>query len=361
MNDAMSMTLAALAAESLLLLLALLAASWWRTRRVRQRDAAAIRGLVSRVRQGKDAREAAIEQFLSARGGLSGEALQQAKAVLWRAETLLLQRFIHIYRQRDAAAAARFDDDVRAAVAPYQELPPAGGEGDVGPIDVAELERLRAENQRLSHELRVTVETMSRTINEYSAMFAGRVSPGTVPVPPADTDPAPAGAVAGGQSADPAETNVAGGEGPPVAAGEGPASEDGVERADAVPIEPVSDTQATVAASVAEGSDPRDADPVVPLEGQGETEREPDRPMSSAAHDRPGQLEEGPVEVVGCDDTDGVELGDAEPGGLFDPLQPDDEDPDRSTVGRAPDSAEASGEDIPVADAVQRRSARGAA
>jgi hypothetical protein len=89
------------------------------------------------------------------------------------------------YLDRDAQALARLNETVDAAIAPYWGLAvstpadadvvvtqPADDAQRAG-IDPAEYERLREENQRLSAELQVTLDTMSRMLSEYSAMFAG--------------------------------------------------------------------------------------------------------------------------------------------------------------------------------------------
>lgn len=112
----------------------------------------------------------------------------QAKSAMLLAETVLLQRFANIYIERDALAAAQFDSDVTAALAPYHELP-GGGEavaGEPGMVDPSELDALRAENKSLSDELSVTMGTISRMLNEYSSMFAdgapGELAPVASPV-----------------------------------------------------------------------------------------------------------------------------------------------------------------------------------
>jgi DNA-binding ferritin-like protein len=63
-------------------------------------------------------------------------------------------------------------------VAPYRTLEPpletasaASASGDIN--ESAEMLRLQEENKRLSEEVRITMETMGRMLNEYSAMFAG--------------------------------------------------------------------------------------------------------------------------------------------------------------------------------------------
>jgi hypothetical protein len=177
MSETMAFMLSALAAESLLLLLVLLGFSFLRNRAARRRDRQAIKALVARVRQNKAAREQAIEKFLVEALRLSGEPLREAKATLLRAELGLLQRFAAIYKGREVDAAAAFDGDLAAALAPYHAL--NGGDAQVvqqhteASADHAELDALRAENLRLSNELKINMETMSRMLNEYSAMFAG--------------------------------------------------------------------------------------------------------------------------------------------------------------------------------------------
>lgn len=175
MTELMVTMMAALAGELLLVLFVLLLVAWFRGRAARRRDSKAIRVLVTRIKNSKGEREATIERYLGERAGLSGEPLQQAKTAILRAELVLLQRFAGVYKKRDAGAAAQFDIDLAAAVVPYHELP---GDGivvatDEAAADTSELEELRVENARLSEELSVTMETMSRMLNEYSSMFAG--------------------------------------------------------------------------------------------------------------------------------------------------------------------------------------------
>jgi hypothetical protein len=142
--------------------------------------------LIAKIKQGKAEREQTLTQFLSQQAGLSGAALEKAKVAMLRAELGFLQRLDGVYRKRDADALARFDAELFAAVEPYHGL-----EIDVGgtidavdgePADSAELEHLRKENKRLSDELTITMETMSRMLNEYSTMFAGADAGGTAPI-----------------------------------------------------------------------------------------------------------------------------------------------------------------------------------
>ena len=177
MSQTMLVLLGALGVELLLLALVFLAVAFFRNRAAFQRDQRAMRALIARVKKGKSEREEILEQFLAERMGLSEPALTQARVAMLRAELTLLQRFAAVYRNREAALAARFDADLYAALEPYQAL--AGGlqtEQEVsepGEADETELEALRQQNERLSEELRITMETMSRMLNEYSTMFSG--------------------------------------------------------------------------------------------------------------------------------------------------------------------------------------------
>lgn len=175
MSEVMILMSAILAGELLLVLLGLLSYAWFRNRALRRRDTKAIRVLATRIKNTRTERETKIVQFLGEQMGISGEALEQAKTAMLRAELLLLQRFAGVYKKRDAGAAAQFDIDLMAALAPYYELEGGGivVTQEQPDQDTSVLESLRAENQRLSDELTVTMETMSRMLNEYSTMFTG--------------------------------------------------------------------------------------------------------------------------------------------------------------------------------------------
>lgn len=198
MSQTMLWVAAALAGELVLLLLVLLTVSWLRTQATRRRDLKAMQALVGRIRNAQPQREAALAEFLGSNYGLEDEALSAATASLWGSELKMLQRFIGIYGSRDAAAAAKFDADLAVAIEPYQAL---GGavivqedRVDEPGVDPAELDALRAENKRLSDELRITMETMSRMLNEYSTMFSGAPAYEAAPIQPPAAEPVQAAA-----------------------------------------------------------------------------------------------------------------------------------------------------------------------
>lgn len=182
----MLLMLAGLGAELVLVVLGLLSVSWLRNRAARRRDVKAMAALVARVRKGKAERLAALRTFLQDRLGLEDDARDQLAAALRHTELTMLKRFVAVYRGRDAATAGRFDNDLYEAIAPYHELSGAtvvtAEPARPAIVDPTELEALREENQRLSDELKITMETMSRMLNEYSTMFSGNEPVPVVPI-----------------------------------------------------------------------------------------------------------------------------------------------------------------------------------
>ncbi|MFM1892016.1 MAG: hypothetical protein RLZ44_1093, partial [Pseudomonadota bacterium] len=169
-----SLWAAAVGVELLVLLCGVLAIAWWRNQRLRLRDRQAVQSLVAKLRKGRPEREAAIRSFLSERFGLADQALEGAAVPIAKEELRLYQTFANLYLTRDAGAVAGFDLALEAAVAPYWQL--QGGvaaeiTAEVEPADNPELEHLRDENRRLSEELQITMNTMSRMLAEYSGMF----------------------------------------------------------------------------------------------------------------------------------------------------------------------------------------------
>lgn len=185
MSQTTLMMAAGLGIEILLLLVVLLAVSFFRARARERRDLKAIKALVARAKKSKPEREKLLAQFLQQNMGLDGDALEKAKVAMLRAEMSLVQRFASVYHQREASAAARFDDDVFAVTSPYHALSGSAEHVEVPPpghCEHEEIELLRTENQRLSDELRTTIETMSRMLSEYSTMFSGEAGGAAAPI-----------------------------------------------------------------------------------------------------------------------------------------------------------------------------------
>lgn len=172
--------------EVLLVLLLLLSVSWFRHRAQRVRDLKGVEALVAWVQKGRVEREVSIRSFLADNYSLDDSALDAKTIPIVREEMRLYQTFANLYLRRDAVGVAGLGLAVEAAAAPYWTLQggSVGGSTDPAnpvepevtletPVDDGELNRLRSENEQLQTELQITMHTISRMLNDYSAMFTG--------------------------------------------------------------------------------------------------------------------------------------------------------------------------------------------
>jgi hypothetical protein len=145
------------------------------TRKGRIRKAAL--HLSERVQNDKPARDERLKSLLSNAYGLSGQELEQVLHNITQAEMLLFQNLINGYMKDNQVVLQQVDVDEENLVLAYQGLKPVAGAAAqteaAAAGDEEEMQRLKDENQRLSDELRVTMDTMGRMLNEYSSMFAG--------------------------------------------------------------------------------------------------------------------------------------------------------------------------------------------
>lgn len=214
--------------ELLLVLFFALLISWFRNRAMRRRDRKAIKALIAQSKDRKEQRMAEIGEFLAGRYAMRGDVLGHAVRDIYKAETGLAQAFANTYLQRDAKAAAGFLRRIEDGVAGYWTLSPAmAGEQGVSAGDAGEVEFLRKENQELSAELRITMDTLSRMLNEYSTVFTKDADLGDIQViggeSDADADQA-VGPSSQPESFDEADMSAEGAESgvEPVAAGDTP-------------------------------------------------------------------------------------------------------------------------------------------
>jgi hypothetical protein len=133
--------------------------------------------LAERVQNDKAARSQRLKSLLSDQYGLSGNELEQRLHNIMQAEMKLFQNLINGYIKDDQVHLQQVDVDEENLVLAYQGLTPVGGATAAVTTDSGdaeeEVQRLHDENQRLSEELKVTMDTMGRMLNEYSSMFAG--------------------------------------------------------------------------------------------------------------------------------------------------------------------------------------------
>ncbi|MEW8028892.1 MAG: hypothetical protein AB2792_11330 [Candidatus Thiodiazotropha sp.] len=142
-------------------------------RKGRIRKAAA--HLAERVKTDKATREARLKALLQDRYQYKEAELQQTLHNMMQTEMLLYQNVINSFLKDDQVHLQQIDVDVENLVLGYQGLKVP--ESASSPSQVSdgdeEIVKLKEENERLSEELRVTMDTMGRMLNEYSTMFAG--------------------------------------------------------------------------------------------------------------------------------------------------------------------------------------------
>lgn len=148
-------------------------------RRVDRKAALAVAG---EIKEGVPARLEALRKTLAEDLGYGEEALDEGARRISHRERSLYQRILNLYVKRDAAALRQITIDVENHTAACLGLlpsiavaPPGDGPGPAGDDSGLESEvaALRDENERLQEELRITMETMSRMLDEYSTMFGG--------------------------------------------------------------------------------------------------------------------------------------------------------------------------------------------
>ncbi len=176
-----STTLAVAAAEAFAIVLFTALILGYRLVRRKRIDRKAALAVAHRIKEETPARLEALRRILGEALGYTGDPLEEAVQRLSRKERLLYQRILNLYVKRDAAALGQVTIDVENHTAGCLALAPRGEavQGDApepaegGAESDSEVAGLREENERLEQELRITMETMTRMLDEYSTMFGG--------------------------------------------------------------------------------------------------------------------------------------------------------------------------------------------
>ncbi|MCG7942847.1 MAG: hypothetical protein JAY61_07075 [Candidatus Thiodiazotropha taylori] len=139
----------------------------------KQRIRKAAHHLAERVQSDKEKRSERLKKLLAEQYQLQSPQLDQTLHGIVQTEMTLYQNMLNGFLKDDQVYLQQIDVDVENLVLAYQALAGnvsgAGGSDDVSSDEV---EALKAENERLAEELKVTMDTMGRMLNEYSTMFA---------------------------------------------------------------------------------------------------------------------------------------------------------------------------------------------
>ncbi|WP_428605586.1 hypothetical protein [Sedimenticola sp.] len=144
----------------------------------RQRERAAIKKLIGRIKEDSSRRESETRKIMQERYGLSDNNLEEVVHKIAREEKMFYQTLIDVFVKRDAEAIQNLCVDYEGSVEVYRSIniPKKGESGDEGEVSeehTEELILLKAENQRLTEELQLTMDTMGNMLSEYTLMFAG--------------------------------------------------------------------------------------------------------------------------------------------------------------------------------------------
>ncbi|MCP3670446.1 MAG: hypothetical protein GY814_08420 [Gammaproteobacteria bacterium] len=144
-----------------------------------QKDRAATARLVQKIKKDGVRRRDETRKLMQYKFGFEDEVAKEIATQSSREENRFYQNIINCYLQRDAVGFENIYIEFEGMIDHYRSLEPPGCGGG-GPVAEAvavdeseEIRRLTIENKRLSDEVGVTMQTMSRMMDEYSSMFAG--------------------------------------------------------------------------------------------------------------------------------------------------------------------------------------------
>ena len=158
------------------LLIATTAVAVWLSlnkRRTSRQERQAAQALVERIKEEQPQRREETRKILVHRFGLPEAGVEQVVTHIDREEKRFLQTMLNAFLERDPAALEGLNIAFEAAVGTYRELQlQAQAQGKVEG-DPDEIRRLKEEKNHLAEELRITMETMGRMLNEYASMYTG--------------------------------------------------------------------------------------------------------------------------------------------------------------------------------------------
>lgn len=153
-------------------------------------DRAAVRKLVSHIKEDDAQRKEETRKIIQERYGLQNEMQDDLLFRIDKQEKLFYQNLVNLYLKRNATALEKLHINFHQATEPYRsiELPSNATSGEPNTAVTedeavlmeqkeAEIARLSDENHRLSEELKITMEAMGRMLKEYANMYGGKSNP----------------------------------------------------------------------------------------------------------------------------------------------------------------------------------------
>lgn len=136
----------------------------------------AVSKLVGRIKQDEVRRRDETRTLMQENYGFEGQDLDAIVNKISREEKRLYQALINLFLRRDLSVLEVLHVECEGATEPYRtlEIPkPDSSQDDLESDLSVEVERLKEENERLSIELGVTMDTMGTMLKEYASMYGG--------------------------------------------------------------------------------------------------------------------------------------------------------------------------------------------
>ncbi|MCP4286859.1 MAG: hypothetical protein GY792_20845 [Gammaproteobacteria bacterium] len=159
---------------SILVSLGLVVTGLIRKRNERQ----AIARLVGRIKEDETRRREETQSLMASNFGLEGEALNTIVNKISREEKRLYQALINLFLKRDLHLLEVLHVECEGVTEPYRTIElsiPDTDQDDLESDLSSEMVMLKEENERLTTELGVTMETMGTMLKEYASMYGGGV------------------------------------------------------------------------------------------------------------------------------------------------------------------------------------------
>lgn len=142
----------------------------------RRRVHAMARQLTEQLNDNLPDRQDALRQVLADYCGLSQQPLEDQARDLIRKEERLYLRALKSHLLGDPMSLLHLNSDLDQLISAYWMLMASRQSIDLTPetqVDHSELEALQDANLQLQQELKITMDTMSRMLDDYSMMFSG--------------------------------------------------------------------------------------------------------------------------------------------------------------------------------------------
>ncbi|MCB1851127.1 MAG: hypothetical protein KDI83_10170 [Gammaproteobacteria bacterium] len=141
----------------------------------------AIAKLIRRIKEDESRRRDETRSLMQKNFGIEGEALDAVVNEISREEKRFYQALINLFVRRDVQLLEVLNAECEGVTRPYRsiEIPKADSGWEEKELELnSEIAVLKEENERLTTELSITMDTMGTMLNEYASMYSGgAVSP----------------------------------------------------------------------------------------------------------------------------------------------------------------------------------------